>query len=121
MTSSKKCKKCEETKAIIDFYEHPKMADGHLNICKECTKKRVGKHRTNNIERIREYDRTRGKEKERRTTRFPEQFDPVYWKRNRALFAEPPSLMLITNRTTARLMLFGFVSRITRSDIKKWL
>ena len=54
MTSSKKCKKCEETKAIIDFYEHPKMADGHLNICKECTKKRVGKHRTNNIERIRE-------------------------------------------------------------------
>jgi len=65
MTSSKKCKKCEETKAIIDFYEHPNMADGHLNICKECTKKRVGKHRTNNIERIREYDRTRGKEKER--------------------------------------------------------
>lgn len=68
MTSSKICRKCEETKAIIDFYEHPKMADGHLNICKECTKKRVGEHRTKNIEQIREYDRTRGKEKERMAT-----------------------------------------------------
>lgn len=65
MTSSKKCRKCEKTKAISDFYKHTMMADGHLNICKECTKKRVGKHRLEHVERIREYDRTRGKEKER--------------------------------------------------------
>ena len=35
------------------------MADGHLNICKLCTCKRVTKHRDANVERIREYDKDR--------------------------------------------------------------
>lgn len=65
MTSSKKCKKCEQYKPIGDFYKHDKMADGHLNICIDCTKSRVGKHRELNLEKIREYDRQRGKNKER--------------------------------------------------------
>jgi hypothetical protein len=41
------------------------MADGHLNICKECTKKRVAIHRENNLEKIKEYDRNRPNKLER--------------------------------------------------------
>jgi hypothetical protein len=64
MASSKKCKKCEQFKPIGDFYRHEQMADGHLNICADCTKARVCKHRKLNLEKIREYDRQRGKNKE---------------------------------------------------------
>jgi hypothetical protein len=35
----KKCFRCSELKDIGDFYTHPKMADGHLNKCKTCSKK----------------------------------------------------------------------------------
>jgi len=36
------------------------MGDGHLNKCKECTKKDVLEHRQNNLELVRAYDRMRG-------------------------------------------------------------
>lgn len=38
-TLTKKCFICGGVKPIDDFYKHPFMSDGHLNKCKECTKK----------------------------------------------------------------------------------
>jgi len=57
----KTCFKCNEEKPFTEFYKHKAMGDGYLNKCKACTKKDVGEHREKNLERIREYDRERGK------------------------------------------------------------
>lgn len=61
----KACRTCGIEKDLTDYYKHPKMADGHLNICKDCTKNRVHKHRDDNLVRIQEYDRNRPNAKER--------------------------------------------------------
>lgn len=65
MIHSKKCFKCQAVKPLQDFYKHSGMADGHLNKCKECTKNDANKHRLENLERIREYDKERSKRPER--------------------------------------------------------
>lgn len=56
----KKCFKCEQTKALDDFYKHPSMPDGHVNKCKECNKKDSQKNRSSKVEYYRAYDRDRG-------------------------------------------------------------
>lgn len=61
----KKCFKCGAEKELDEFYKHSRMADGHLNKCKECAKNDVAKHREENIDKIREYDRKRGGTKKR--------------------------------------------------------
>jgi hypothetical protein len=59
-TSKKTCFKCLSTKPMTEFYKHKMMADGHLNKCKSCTKSDVKQHRAENLERLQEYDRSRG-------------------------------------------------------------
>lgn len=61
----KTCFKCNVQKPLTDFYKHNGMIDGFLNKCKECSKIDSAKHRINNLEKVREYDRERGKNKER--------------------------------------------------------
>ena len=65
MDSSKECFKCKTIKPLEEFYKHPKMADGHVNKCKECNKNDVTTNRNKNIEKVRAYDRARGKIPER--------------------------------------------------------
>lgn len=65
---TKVCFKCETEKPLSDYYKHPRMADGHLNKCKECAKKDVKeKHIENsaNPEYV-EKERARGREKYKR-------------------------------------------------------
>ncbi|MBA3589680.1 hypothetical protein [Methylibium sp.] len=56
----KRCFKCLCIKPLVEFYAQAKMADGHMNKCKNCTKADVIKHRRANLERVRAYDRLRG-------------------------------------------------------------
>ena len=61
MIRLKSCFKCKIEKPLSEFYKHAAMGDGHLNKCKTCTKDDAHQHRAKNLERIREYDRERGK------------------------------------------------------------
>ena len=75
----KNCFKCGVDKPFSDFYTHNKMADGFLGKCKECTKYDVLKHRGENIERIRKYDRERGSRQSKgylieRRRKYPNQY-----------------------------------------------
>jgi len=58
----KSCFKCGAEKPLSEFYKHKRMLDGHLNKCKECTKRDVKAHRKNPKyrEKVLAYDRARG-------------------------------------------------------------
>lgn len=62
---TKKCFKCGVEKPLDEFYKHPQMGDGHLNKCKECTKKDVHENydvRKSDVEYVFQ-ERARGRDK----------------------------------------------------------
>lgn len=61
MIVNKTCFKCGAEKPLDKFYKAKHMKDGHLNKCKECTKKDNRANRKANVEHYREYDRLRGR------------------------------------------------------------
>lgn len=74
----KTCKKCQVDQPIDNYYVHVGMRDGHLNICKDCTKTRVHVYRGNNLNTIRQYDRVR---------RLPENLTQEH-KKSRAMYCK---------------------------------
>lgn len=68
-TPSKRCFKCSSVKPLTEFYAHPQMADGHLNKCKECTKRDV-KIRYEAKDGLYEYEQTRARKPTRRANRI---------------------------------------------------
>lgn len=56
----KTCFKCHAEKPIGEFYDHPQMADKHLNKCKDCAKRDMQIHRLTHPH-VQERDRIRGR------------------------------------------------------------
>ena len=65
----KTCFKCRRVLPLTDFYEHPQMADGHLNKCRECARSDTLQNRRKRVDYYRDYDRMRGHRPERVTRR----------------------------------------------------
>lgn len=58
-STDKVCFKCDRRLPLTDFYKHPQMGDGHLNKCKECTKRDVSENYRGNLDHYKAYERSR--------------------------------------------------------------
>jgi hypothetical protein len=61
----KTCFKCLRVLPLTDFYAHPRMADGRLNKCRECSRLDSMQNRRKHVDYYRDYDRTRGQQPDR--------------------------------------------------------
>lgn len=59
MEPRKECFRCHRLLPLEDFYVHKEMKDGHLNKCKDCTKKDVAIRARRDFEKIQKYERSR--------------------------------------------------------------
>jgi uncharacterized OB-fold protein len=66
VVSPKTCYACKAVLPIEEFYKHPKSAGGVMGKCKACHRAHITANRWNNLERIRQYDRDRGKQPHRK-------------------------------------------------------
>lgn len=57
----KQCFKCGRVLDISEFYPHKDMKDGHLNKCKDCTRKDTSVRSKLYADRVREYKKKRSK------------------------------------------------------------
>lgn len=62
----KTCFKCHVEKTLDEFYRHKMMGDGHLNKCKECTKRDVHRNYESKREQYSDYERRRYQDPKRR-------------------------------------------------------
>jgi hypothetical protein len=69
MVTEKRCFVCHKIKPISEFYKCKGMKDGHYGKCKECYREYAAKYREKNIERIREYDKSRANSWKRKELR----------------------------------------------------
>lgn len=65
----KPCLECGAVKPLGDFYRHPAMADGHVNVCKECQKAAIKANRAARAEQYAAYERTRLDDPKRKAAR----------------------------------------------------
>lgn len=62
----KTCFKCQKEKPLTEFYKHPKMGDGRLGKCKECTKTDVALNYRTNRDHYAQYEKERFQRPERK-------------------------------------------------------
>ena len=77
------CFKCKRLLPLSEFYPHPNMADGHLNKCKECTKRDIHIKYEENMKSLEyvEKERKRGREKYSRLG-YSQRYDGFYTSDN---------------------------------------
>ena len=59
VATSKTCRRCGKIKSLTDYYVHPQMGDGRLNICKECKRSDTREYIATHKEQVRKYEKSR--------------------------------------------------------------
>lgn len=63
---SKVCFRCQQERHLSEFYRHPKMADGYLGKCKDCTRADVRENYLKRADQYRAYEKARNATAERK-------------------------------------------------------